>query len=216
MKYKYGVYCSGNASRLLKFYECNSLKEFPLELIYYDGMKTDIQNTLESIFDHEILEYYVNTEESKEHKRSKKEIVSNSLSILMEKREINYLFCFGNQILSCELINKFENRIINFHPSILPSFPGLNSIDQALNANVKVIGNTAHFIDKGVDTGLIIMQSIMSIDFYRCYEDVLGMQIPMLRTIWQLLDGDKILVEDDKVIILQEPNSDKFYSISFF
>jgi phosphoribosylglycinamide formyltransferase-1 len=68
------------------------------------------------------------------------------------------------RILSTNFIQKFRNRIINIHPSLLPAFPGKNAQQQALDYGVKVTGCTTHFIDEGVDTGAIIMQSPVTID----------------------------------------------------
>ena len=68
------------------------------------------------------------------------------------------------RILSPRFIQKFRNRIINIHPSLLPAFPGKNSQQQALDYGVKITGCTTHFIDEGVDTGSIIMQSSVTID----------------------------------------------------
>ena len=68
------------------------------------------------------------------------------------------------RILSPKFIQKFKDRIINIHPSLLPAFPGKNAQQQALDYGVKVTGCTTHFIDEGVDTGAIIMQSAVSID----------------------------------------------------
>ena len=68
------------------------------------------------------------------------------------------------RILSPKFIQEFKNRIINIHPSLLPAFPGKNAQQQALDYGVKVTGCTTHFIDEGVDTGSIIMQSSVSIE----------------------------------------------------
>lgn len=62
------------------------------------------------------------------------------------------------QLLSPGFIDRFRERIINVHPALLPSFPGLDAIGQALHAGVKVTGVTVHFVDEGVDTGPAIMQ----------------------------------------------------------
>ena len=68
------------------------------------------------------------------------------------------------RILSPKFIQRFRNRIINIHPSLLPAFPGKNAQQQALDHGVKITGCTTHFIDEGIDTGSIIMQSAVSID----------------------------------------------------
>ena len=62
------------------------------------------------------------------------------------------------QLLTPGFIRRFPNRIINVHPALLPSFPGLDAIGQALAHGVRVTGVTVHFVDEGVDTGPIILQ----------------------------------------------------------
>ena len=57
------------------------------------------------------------------------------------------------QILSAAFVGRFRDRIINVHPALLPAFPGLDAIGQALAAGVEVTGVTVHFVDEGVDTG---------------------------------------------------------------
>jgi phosphoribosylglycinamide formyltransferase 1 len=62
------------------------------------------------------------------------------------------------QLLSEDFVARFRNRIVNIHPALLPSFPGLDAIGQALEAGVEVTGVTVHFVDEGVDTGPTIAQ----------------------------------------------------------
>jgi phosphoribosylglycinamide formyltransferase 1 len=57
------------------------------------------------------------------------------------------------QILSAPFVRRFPDRIVNVHPALLPAFPGLDAIGQALEAGVEVTGVTVHFVDEGVDTG---------------------------------------------------------------
>jgi phosphoribosylglycinamide formyltransferase-1 len=67
------------------------------------------------------------------------------------------------QLLSEPFIARFRNRIVNVHPALLPSFPGLDAIGQALEAGVEVTGVTVHFVDEGVDTGPVIAQREVAI-----------------------------------------------------
>lgn len=62
------------------------------------------------------------------------------------------------RILSSETVDRFRGRILNIHPSLLPSFPGVHAVAKALEAGVKVTGVTVHVVDEGVDTGPIIAQ----------------------------------------------------------
>jgi phosphoribosylglycinamide formyltransferase-1 len=62
------------------------------------------------------------------------------------------------QLLSAAFVQRFRNRVINIHPALLPAFPGLDAIGQALEAGVETTGVTVHFVDEGVDTGPTILQ----------------------------------------------------------
>jgi phosphoribosylglycinamide formyltransferase-1 len=76
------------------------------------------------------------------------------------------------EILSAEFIRRFEGRIVNVHPSLLPSFPGVAAIEQALDHGVKVMGVTVHFVDEGVDSGPIILQEAFEVPYPRHIEEV--------------------------------------------
>lgn len=67
------------------------------------------------------------------------------------------------RILKGEFLNAFRNRVVNIHPSLLPSFPGLEAWKQALDYGVKVTGCTVHFVDQGIDSGAIIGQQTVPV-----------------------------------------------------
>lgn len=67
------------------------------------------------------------------------------------------------RIVGAGLIARYEHKILNIHPALLPSFPGLHGRQQAIDAGVKVTGCTVHFVDAGMDTGPIIMQNTVSV-----------------------------------------------------
>jgi phosphoribosylglycinamide formyltransferase-1 len=62
------------------------------------------------------------------------------------------------QLVTPAFLRAFPQRVINVHPALLPAFPGLGAIEQALAYGVKVFGVTVHFVDEGVDTGPVILQ----------------------------------------------------------
>jgi phosphoribosylglycinamide formyltransferase 1 len=62
------------------------------------------------------------------------------------------------QLLTPEFLARFPNRVINVHPALLPAFPGVRAIEQAVAYGVKVFGVTVHFVDEGVDSGPVILQ----------------------------------------------------------
>src|SRR5215475_4218670 len=67
------------------------------------------------------------------------------------------------RVLKGEFLREFEGRIVNIHPSLLPSFPGLEAWKQALDYGVKVTGCTVHFVDAGIDAGAIIGQETVPV-----------------------------------------------------
>ena len=93
----------------------------------------------------------------------------SKLVSVLEKHKVtpqNCLICLAGfmRIMSPEFIRHYKGRIMNIHPAILPAFPGLHSQRQALEYGVKYSGCTVHFVDEGVDTGPIILQSVVKIN----------------------------------------------------
>lgn len=77
----------------------------------------------------------------------------------LEQRGVELVVLAGYmQLLSPGFVGRFAGRVINVHPALLPSFPGLDAIGQALEHGVAVTGVTVHFVDEGVDSGPIILQ----------------------------------------------------------
>lgn len=95
----------------------------------------------------------------------------------MEKRGIG-LICLAGlmRIVKKNMLDRYAGRIMNIHPSLLPSFPGLHSQRQALEYGVKVSGCTVHYVDAGTDTGPIILQKTVPI-FPTDTEDSLSQRI---------------------------------------
>ena len=71
------------------------------------------------------------------------------------------------EVLTPEFIRRFAGRIINIHPALLPAFPGVRAIEQALEYGVKVGGVTVHFVDEGVDTGPVLLQEAFDVPYHR-------------------------------------------------
>lgn len=77
------------------------------------------------------------------------------------------------QLLSPGFIERFRERVINVHPALLPAFPGLHAVEQALAYGVKVFGVTVHFVDEGVDSGPVILQRAIELPDARTPDEVL-------------------------------------------
>ena len=84
----------------------------------------------------------------------------------LEARAVDLVVLAGfMELLSAEFIGRFAGRIVNVHPSLLPAFPGLRAIEQAVEHGVKVIGVTVHFVDEGVDSGAIVLQEALELPY---------------------------------------------------
>ncbi|HTW12595.1 MAG TPA: formyltransferase family protein, partial [Solirubrobacteraceae bacterium] len=77
------------------------------------------------------------------------------------------------QILRNEFLDRFPDAVINLHPALLPAFPGVDAVGQALSYGVKVFGVTVHFVDESVDSGPVIMQRAVELPDARELEDVM-------------------------------------------
>jgi len=90
----------------------------------------------------------------------------------IEGREPDLVVLAGYmQLLSPEFVSRFRNRVINVHPALLPAFPGINAVQQAIDHGAKITGVTVHFVDEGVDSGPIIMQRPVPVAINRDWEE---------------------------------------------
>jgi phosphoribosylglycinamide formyltransferase 1 len=67
-------------------------------------------------------------------------------------------------LLTASFLDRFPDRIVNVHPSLLPAFPGAHAVDDALAAGVDTTGVTVHFVDEGLDTGAVIRQEPVAVE----------------------------------------------------
>lgn len=109
------------------------------------------------------------------------------------------------RLLGNTFITPYENRILNIHPALLPSFPGLHAQGQAVAAGVKVSGCTVHFVDTGMDSGPIIMQEAVPV-YANDTEDTLSARIlPKEHALYKqalaLFCADKLRIIDHVVHI---------------
>ena len=91
-----------------------------------------------------------------------------ALAAWLDERRPDLLVLAGfMEVLTPEFIRGFAGRIINVHPALLPAFPGVRAIEQALEYGVKVAGVTVHFVDEGVDTGPVLLQEAFNLPYHR-------------------------------------------------
>lgn len=91
----------------------------------------------------------------------------------LRQAEVEWVCLAGYmRLLSPRFVNAFPNRVLNIHPSLLPSFPGLEAQQQAWEYGVQVSGCTVHLVDEGLDSGPIVIQRVISLEGAKGVEDV--------------------------------------------
>jgi phosphoribosylglycinamide formyltransferase 1 len=92
----------------------------------------------------------------------------DALAEWLEQRGAELVVLAGfMELLTPGFIRRFAGRIVNVHPALLPAFPGLGAIEQAIEHGVKVAGVTVHFVDEGVDSGPILLQEAFELPYHR-------------------------------------------------
>lgn len=95
----------------------------------------------------------------------KREEYDRRIVALLKQKQVD-LVCLAGfmRLLSAWFVEQFPNRILNIHPALLPSFPGLDGQQQALEHGVKFSGCTVHFVDAGLDSGPIVAQAVVPVN----------------------------------------------------
>ncbi len=124
-----------------------------------------------------------------------------ALADWLDERRVDLIVLAGYmQLLSPEFIDRFPNRIVNVHPALLPSFPGLDAVGQALEHGVKVTGVTVHFVDAGVDSGPIILQREVPVpasrDRAELEEQIHGVEHELLPEAIRLIAAGRVSVDE--------------------
>lgn len=97
-------------------------------------------------------------------KYAAKDLYEAELVLQLQRHRVELVVLAGYmRLVGAKLLQSYTEKIINIHPSLLPSFPGLDAIGQALAHGVKITGSTVHFVDQGMDTGPIIAQQAIEI-----------------------------------------------------
>jgi phosphoribosylglycinamide formyltransferase-1 len=98
----------------------------------------------------------------------------SAIATWLQERGVELVVLAGYmQLLSPEFLATFPDAVINVHPALLPAFPGLQAVQQAIDYGVKVFGVTVHFVDGGVDTGPVILQRALELPDAHDPENVL-------------------------------------------
>ena len=158
MGYNLGILISGNGSNMLNIIEATKkklIKSKVATVVSNNPLALGIQKASNKGVDVKIIN---------QNKYSNICDFEKSLSNYLLKKRVD-LICLAGfmKVLSKDFVKKWNNKIINIHPSLLPAFKGLNTHERAIRKRVKFSGCTVHFVDKNIDSGKIIDQEIVKV-----------------------------------------------------
>jgi len=153
------VFVSGNGSNLQAIIDSLSRGEIKANISLVVSDKSDAY-ALERAKKASIKIFILENKNFKTREEYDKEIVKE-----LEKNKINLILLAGfMRLLSPYFVNKYKNKILNIHPSLLPLFKGTHGIKDAFDAKVKETGVTVHFVDEKLDNGPIILQRSLKVE----------------------------------------------------
>jgi phosphoribosylglycinamide formyltransferase-1 len=158
MKRRVGVLISGRGTNLQALIDEMNDQDFPGDIVLVISNKPKAYG-IERAKKAGIPTAVINHKKFESREAHERAVVKE-----LEKAGVELVVLAGYmRILTSYFVKKFQHRMINIHPALLPSFPGTHAHKDALDHGVKITGCTAHFVDEGVDTGPIIAQSSIEI-----------------------------------------------------
>jgi phosphoribosylglycinamide formyltransferase-1 len=157
-KLKLGVLVSGSGTNLQAIIDACESGKIPAEVKVVVSNKPGVY-ALERAKNHGIPNYVVDHKLYQTREDFEREVIK-----ILKEHEVE-LVCLAGfmRVLTPFFLRAFPGKVINIHPAILPSFPGVNAQKQAIDYGVKFSGCTVHFVDEGVDTGPIIIQAVVPV-----------------------------------------------------
>ncbi|MFA5771733.1 MAG: phosphoribosylglycinamide formyltransferase [Thermoplasmata archaeon] len=201
-KIRVGVLVSGSGTDLQSIIDASKSKKISASVVVVISDRADAY-ALERARRNNIPTIYL------EPKGKKKEEYDKKITDIVMKYKVDLIVLAGYmRILTPPFVRKFYGRIINIHPALLPSFPGINAQKQAFEHGVKVSGCTVHFVNNGVDTGPIIIQKAVSVIECDTIETlrkrILKEEHKILPKAIQLFAEGRLKIEGRKVKVLPE------------
>lgn len=155
---KLGVLASGQGTNLQAIIDASLKREIEAEVSVVISDKRDAY-ALKRAEEHSIPAFFINRENFSSKEEYEREIVKG-----LQRYEVDLVILAGYmRVVGKEFVKEYKGRMMNIHPALLPSFPGLEAWEQAHNYGVKVSGVTVHFVEEGVDTGPIILQRAVEV-----------------------------------------------------
>jgi phosphoribosylglycinamide formyltransferase 1 len=159
MKRRVAILISGRGSNMAALIEAATAKDFPAEIAVVISNKADAGGLAKA--DGSGVPTVIIESKPFGRDRAAFEAV---LQAALDQYKVD-LICLGGfmRLFTAEFVQRWHGRMLNIHPSLLPSFPGLDPHGQALNAGVKISGATVHFVIPETDAGPIVMQGAVAV-----------------------------------------------------
>ncbi|MFL6790013.1 MAG: phosphoribosylglycinamide formyltransferase [Bradyrhizobium sp.] len=197
MKRRVAILISGRGSNMAALIEAAKTPDFPAEIVVVISNRTDAGG-LEKAAAHGIPTTVI---ESKPFGKDRAAFEAMLQRALDEKNV--ELICLGGfmRLFTTEFVQRWHGKMLNIHPSLLPSFPGLDPHGQALKAGVKLSGATVHFVIPETDAGPIVMQGAVTVRDDDTPETlaarVIGIEHRIYPEALRLVAGGKVRLEGD-------------------
>lgn len=193
-----GVLISGRGSNLQAIIEACAARKIPAKVAVVIS-NDPLAPGLERAKKHNIPAVVIDNRNFQDKNTYELEIVK-----VLQQHEVSLVCLAGYmRIVGQVLLEHFPHKIVNIHPSLLPSFPGLHAQQQALDHGVTVTGCTVHFVDSGCDTGPIIIQSAVPVKENDTEETLSARILEQEHHIYPLaiefIARDKLTIEGRKV-----------------
>lgn len=148
------------------------------------------------------------------HKGKSRGAFDAELVEVLKSHGVDWVLLAGfMRILTPVFLDAFPNRVVNIHPSLLPSFPGVNAQKQAFDAGVRIAGATVHFVDAGMDTGPIIAQGAVAVhdtdDEASLRNRILSVEHRVFPMVMQWIAEGRVSVENGKVSVALQPGEQR-------
>jgi phosphoribosylglycinamide formyltransferase-1 len=210
-KLSVGVLASGSGTDLQSIIDASEQGLIDATVVVVISDKSDA-GALTRAKTHHIPGFFV---DPKEKDRGAHE---NEIDYLLRNHQVQLVVGAGYmRLLSASFVNKWQGRLINIHPALLPSFKGTNGQGDALQYGVKISGCTTHFMDTEMDHGPIILQAAVLVhhadDRDTLASRILEVEHQILPRTIQLFAQKRLLIEDRKVVILPGDSWKKKYKV---
>lgn len=211
-KIKLGVLISGRGTNLQSIIAASKKGMIDAEIAIVISDKKDAHGLVRAK-ENDIHTLFLSPKDYRNREEFDKKVVEE-----LNKHKVDLVLLAGfMRIVTPALIEPFRNRIMNIHPALLPSFPGLDAQKQALEHGVRFSGCTLHFVEEGMDEGPIIIQAVVPVmdndTVDTLSERILKYEHKIYPIAVQLFAEGRLKVEGRKVLVNKEGMSSEIYKL---